>query len=242
MARTDQDPSGQAMMDFLDGQDVHEIIERDDGMIAVSGGPRAYFSEYPDWSRTSKEALTWVRGRVLDLGCGAGRVALHLQDAGHEVVGIDVSPGALEVARRRGVKDTRLLSVTRVDPSLGTFDTIVMFGNNLGLLGNEKRARWLLRRFHRVTGSEGRIVAEAVDPYKTEEEEHLAYHRSNRERGRMAGQVRVRVRYRRARSDWFDWLLVSKEELEGLLEGTGWYLGRALSDESPVYYAILDRA
>jgi SAM-dependent methyltransferase len=229
------------MLDFLGGDEVHEIVERDDGMIAVSGGPQAYFSEYADWSPESKEALQAVQGRVLDVGCGAGRVALHLQKEGHDVTGIDVSPGAVEVAKRRGVRDVRLLSVTRVGPDLGIFDTIVMFGNNFGLFSSERRARWLLRRFHRITGDAGRIIAETVDPYQTEEEEHLAYHRWNRARGRMGGQVRIRVRYKKYRSAWFDYLLVSEEEMEGLLLGTGWRVGKTVKSDHPVYYAVIEK-
>jgi hypothetical protein len=169
-------------------------------------------------------------------------VALHLQEKGHEVVGIDVSPGAVEVAGRRGVRDARLLSVTRVGPGLGVFDTIVMFGNNFGLFANEKRARWLLRRFHGLTGDTGRIIAETVDPYQTGEEEHLAYHRFNRQRGRMAGQVRIRVRYKKYRSDWFDYLLVSEEELRGLLIDTGWQVERTFSEDHPVYHVVMGKA
>ena len=52
--------------------------------------------------------MRFVRGRVLDLGCGAGRVGLHLQSRGHDVVGIDVSPLAVEIAGQRGLADVRL--------------------------------------------------------------------------------------------------------------------------------------
>lgn len=239
--REEQDATGLAMLDFLEGQEVHEIAERDDGMIAPSGGPAAYFSEYPDWSTSSKEALTHVRGRVLDVGCGAGRVSLHLQGQGHEVVGLDVSPGAVEVAGRRGVEDVRLQSVTELGPDLGVFDTLVMAGNNFGLFGGEKRARWLLRRMKRMTASDGRIIAETLDPYQTDDPDHLAYHQRNRERGRMGGQVRLRIRYKTRRSPWFDYLLISEEELNSLLTGTGWRLTQNFKDEGPAYWVMLEK-
>lgn len=242
MALTEeQDASGLAMLDFMEGQEVHEIAERDDGMIAPSGGPAAYFTEYVDWSPVSKDALAQVRGRVLDVGCGAGRVSLHLQNQGHEVVGVDVSPGAVEVAGRRGVRDVRLLSVTELGPDLGVFDTVVMAGNNFGLFAGEKRARWLLRRMRRITAPDGRIIAETLDPYQTDDPDHLAYHQWNRDRGRMGGQVRLRVRYKRRRSPWFDYLLVSKEELKGLLKDTGWSLARTFKDEGPAYWILLEK-
>ena len=85
---------------------------------------------------------------VLDVGCGAGRVCLHLQEQGHEVIGIDNSPLAVKVARERGVQDARVLSITQASRNkLGQVDTIVMMGNNFGLFASPKRARWLLRRF-----------------------------------------------------------------------------------------------
>src|SRR5439155_545816 len=91
-----------------------------------------------DWNPVRPELVCEVRydsGRVLDVGCGGGCVCLHLQERGQDVVGIDVSPGAIEVCRRRGVRDVRLLSIDDVDHSLGQFDTVVMLGNNIGLLG-----------------------------------------------------------------------------------------------------------
>ena len=158
------------------------------------------------------------------------------------MVGIDNSPGAVETAKRRGVLDVRQISITQVGRDLGTFDTIAFFGNNFGLFGNEKRARWLLKRFYRRTSSGGRIVAECMDPYQTDEKAHLDYHEFNRQRGRMGGQVRVRVRYKRHRSPWFDWLLVSEEELRGLLEGTGWWLRNVFPSGQGPFTAVMEKS
>jgi SAM-dependent methyltransferase len=237
----DQDAHGQAMLDFLEGRGGNEIVERDDGMIATSGGPEAYFSEPSAWGSHEKKALKHVRGRVLDVGCGAGRISLFLQERGHEVVGIDVSPGAVEVSERRGVIDAREMSITRVGPPLGVFDTIVLFGNNFGLFANERRARWLLRRLRNLTSARGRIVAESLDPYQTEEDVHLQYHGMNRRRGRMGGQVRIRVRYKNLCTAWFDYLLVSEEEMRALLEGTGWRLERVFESGAGPYSVVIGK-
>jgi hypothetical protein len=54
----------------------------------------------------------------------------------------------------------------------------------------------------------------------------------------MPGQLRLRVRYRRYASPWFDDLIVSPEELESLIGGTGWRVGRIIEGE-PLYVAVL---
>src|SRR2546423_12118464 len=100
-----------------------EIIERDDGFLdAVK---MAYFAPVAEWPAVERRALRWVRGRVLDAGVGAGRAALELQRRGRSVVGIDISPGAGEVARARGGRDVRLLGLDDLADSSGQFDTIV---------------------------------------------------------------------------------------------------------------------
>ncbi|MDA1193090.1 MAG: class I SAM-dependent methyltransferase, partial [Candidatus Poribacteria bacterium] len=169
------DAFGQAVYNELHGDNEYEIIERDDGFIAVSAPVAAYFAPYAEWSPSMQRAMDFVRGRALDVGCGAGRVALHLQEQGHEVVGIDVSPLAVKTCLERGVTDARVCPIENTGAHLGVFDTIVMMGNNFGLFGNRVRARKLLRRFHAMTSTDGRIVAQSLDPYNTNDPLHRAY-------------------------------------------------------------------
>lgn len=212
-----------------------EIIERDDGFITSAG--LNYFDPVRRWPTVERRALRFVRGRVLDVGVGAGRVALELQARGREVVAIDVSPGAVEVARNRGVSDVRLLAFEEVDASLGHFDTVVLYGNNFGLFGSRAKARRLLRRLRPFVE---RIVATSNDPYATEDPAHLAYHERNRARGRMSGQLRLRVRYRDLVGPWFEYLIVSPDEAADIVESTGWQLRRLVRDEGPYFVAVLD--
>ena len=236
-----QDAFGQEIYDRFRGANVQEIAERDDGHIGVSSGPLAYFAEYPDWSARERKAIALARGRVLDVGCGAGRVCLHLQRKGLEVVGIDNSPLAVKVCRLRGVRNVRLMSITQVSARLGTFDTIVMYGNNFGLFGSFRRARWLLRRFRNLTSPRGRIIAETLDPYDTTDPRHFAYHRSNRRRGRMGGQARIRIRYKACVGQWFDYLLASRDEVRKIAAGTGWRVSRFIEPKGARYIAVLEK-
>lgn len=103
-----EDAFGAMLRDHLAGGASEPILERDDGSSKSALGPAIFFSSYDEWPEAEREALRGVRGRILDIGCGAGRHALHLQEQGHEVVAIDASPGAVEVTRARGSRDARL--------------------------------------------------------------------------------------------------------------------------------------
>lgn len=235
------DAFGQAMYDRYCGKTLWEIIERDDGHIDASAIDAMYFAEYRDWPAHERRAIQLARGRVLDIGCGVGRAALYLQKKGLDVLGIDISPLALKVCKLRGVRHTRLLSITQLCRKLGVFDTLLMYGNNFGLVGNPARARWLLRRFYRMTAPGARIIAETLDPYRTREQHHRDYHERNRRRGRMPGQVRIRVRYQRTASPYFDYLFVSQKELAAILDGTGWHIARVFVSDGSVYIAVLEK-
>jgi len=231
-----EDAFGHMLLDHLEGRRANEVIERRDGHIDVSSGPGGYFDPFRRWLPPERRAMRYVRGRVLDVGVGAGRVALHLQERGHEVVGIDNSPLTVEVARRRGVRDARILPFAEIGPELGVFDTVVMMCSNFGLFGSAAGAKRLLRRLRGLTTDDARILAGSRDPYGTDNPSHLAFQKQNRARGRMSGQLRIRVRHGPYRGRWFDYLLVSPDEMRELAATGGWAVDRIVADEGDDYY------
>lgn len=243
--KDEQDAFGHEIYDYLKNErrrgEIVEVVERDDGYIDVSGGTKVYFSEYKDWPPHEKKAIRHAKGRVLDIGSGAGRHSLYLQGKGLEVLGIDNSPLAIEVCKLRGLRNTQVLSISQINSKLGVFDTILMLGNNFGLFGSFKGTRRLLKKLSKITSGNGRIIAESNDVYKTETPEHLSYHELNRERGRMAGQIKLRVRYKKYATPWFDYLMVSKEEMENILDGTDWEVNKFIESDGSVYIAIIDK-
>jgi 2-polyprenyl-3-methyl-5-hydroxy-6-metoxy-1,4-benzoquinol methylase len=79
---------GAVLADALDGKRAKEIVERDDGFV-MAFDARYLLAPFKKWDDADeRRAMRLIRGRVLDVGCGGGRVCLHLQDRGLEVVGI----------------------------------------------------------------------------------------------------------------------------------------------------------
>jgi 2-polyprenyl-3-methyl-5-hydroxy-6-metoxy-1,4-benzoquinol methylase len=242
LIRKDQDAFGQEIYAYYTGKDVTEVTEREDGFISTGRGPKGYFDSFEDWFLQEQEAMQFVQGRVLDVGCGAGRVCLYLQGQGFEVLGIDNSPLALEVCRARGVKNLSLTPLKQVSSHLGTFDTIVMLGNNFGLFESYQGAKRMLKRFHRLTTPAAHIIAQSNNIYQTTDPLHLAYQARNRQLGRMSGQIRLRVRYQTCKGPWFDYLMVSPDEMQDILVDTGWSVERFIYfPESPLYIAIIGK-
>jgi SAM-dependent methyltransferase len=240
--RPEQDAFGRALLEFSEGRKhATVVIERDDGyMDAERVGD--YFAPVRRWDAVERQALRYVRGRVLDVGVGAGRVALELQRRGHAVVAIDHSPLVARVARRNGVRNVKVVSLEDLDGRFGSFDTVVMFMNNFGLFASKAKARRLLRRLHSLTTDRGRIVASTSDYSKKAPAMHRAYHSRNRARGRLPGQIRFRLHYRMLKSPWFDWLFVRPRELERLLRGTGWRVARYVHHgEDSFYVAVIEK-
>jgi hypothetical protein len=150
-------------------------------------------------------------------------------------------PLVIKVCKQRGLNYARRLSITDISAELGVFDTILMLGNNFSLFGSPEKAKKLLRKFLGVTSEQGQIIAQTRDPYQTKMLEHLEYHEMNRKQGKMAGQAKIRIRYKKYATPWFDFFMVSKEEMQGLLRGTGWKVQRFIDGQNGIFAAIIGK-
>jgi SAM-dependent methyltransferase len=157
------DAFGRALLDMLAGSADPIVIERDDGFVSVDvvdylGG----LTERDQW------ALNRVGSRVLDVGADAGRGSLALQERSQEVTALDLSPGAIEVCRERGVRNVYAGSVQQAvaDGMAGSFDSVLMFGNNLGLLATGELASSYLAELGKLLRPGGVIVGTCLDAYQ----------------------------------------------------------------------------
>jgi SAM-dependent methyltransferase len=237
------DAFGAALRDWARGGTDPETFERDDGFTETGVGHELYVAPYGRWLSAERRAMRYVRGRVVDVGCAAGRVSLHLEQRGVDVVGTDSSPLAVRTARARGVRQAWCLTAEELTATIGRFDTIVLFGNNFGIFGTPGRLRRVLRSWARQTPAGARILAESTNPYcggaplLTR-----SYYFGNRRRGLLPGQVRMRIHYRSKVTAWFPWLFVSRREMGELLRGTGWHQGTILGGKpSEPYVAVLEK-
>ena len=235
-----QDAYGQMMLDYLRDGSGYEVVEHDDGFVGIGAGPKLYFADFDAWRQTERDAMDRVRGRVLDVGCGAGRFIKWLADRGHEVVGVDISPGAIEACRLQGLADTHVMSVGQVSKRLGSFETVLLLGGNMALLGPSDRARRNLRRLRSVASPGARLlganrdVTTSADPHVRERIE------TNHARARFSGEHRSRIRYRTFATPYFTSARMSVAELTDLVDDTGWQVAEVLDRGEGIYIAVLE--
>jgi SAM-dependent methyltransferase len=198
-----------------------------------------YCSEPSSWPPAELAALKQVSGKVLDIGAGAGRHSLLLQHRGHEPTALDISPGAIEACRRRGIRQTFAGTINDlIGAGEGPFDAMILMGNNLALLQTEARAAGFFDAMRTLLRPDGAVIGTGIDPYLTDEPDHLAYHEANRAAGRHAGQIRMRFRYRRLATDWFGILFLAPDELQTLAARSGWTVEQ-LTAPNPSYVVSL---
>lgn len=145
---------GKALMAYCHGDIEPIYIHRDDG-IRDCDYLDDYFSEYSDWPKYEREALNYVRGMVLDVGCGAGRHSLWLQENGFNVVAVDISPEVAKVARLRGVRNCVTMSALNLGFKPNFFDTILLMGNNFGIAGSVKATEEFMKALYDISKEEG---------------------------------------------------------------------------------------
>ena len=220
------------------GDAGRHIVERDDGCVS-SDSATLYFLDPGNWFAVEASVPSRTQGRVLDIGAGAGRFALEMQNRGHDVVALDVDDLCLEVCRRRGV--AQLFSGTIFDlleTSPEPFDTFLLMGHNLGLLAGPDEAVKFLETLGKMANPGARILGTNLEPLGTDDPLHLSYHQQNRERGREPGQLVLRVRWTNLASPWFDYWFLSTSDLRTVAASAGWDLVDVVSDEEVRLYVF----
>tara|TARA_R110002074_G_scaffold402287_1_gene606211 strand:- start:29226 stop:29945 length:720 start_codon:yes stop_codon:yes gene_type:complete len=212
-----KDPIGSALLDYLEtGEDIPiEVkmdIAEDDTLL-----PSYFFRSYEQCPELEQIALQQARGKVLDVGAGAGSHSLYLQRQGLDVTAIDVSPASVEVMRKRGLKNVQLIDF--YDYTEGQFDTLMFLMNGIGLVQTLDGFDEFFSHAKRLLAPKGQILLDSSDLIYMFEEEDGSYLIDINDK--YHGEVIFNLAYKNISGDPFNWLYVSEELLQDAAEANG---------------------
>ena len=176
------------------------------------------FRNLEEMPMLEQKALSLAKGKVLDVGAGAGCHALALQAQSIAVKAIDISPLSCEAMELRGVMDAECINL--FDEHLETgFDTILLLMNGTGIAGNIENLPALFNRLKALLNKGGQILIDSSDiKYIYENEDgsfdinlNTAYY----------GEVDYQMVYKDVKGDSFDWLYVDFPLLKSIAESCG---------------------
>ena len=155
---------------------------------------------------------------VLDLGCGPGRHLAALREAGKRNLGVDLSPVAVRLARRRGAAAIRG-DVFGSVPGAGRYRTVLLLDGNVGIGGAPEL---LLRRARELLVPQGAALVELDPP------------------GRPTSTTRIRLETHGVVSEWFAWARVGVDGIAPLAARCGLEYASLLAVEGR-WIAVLRR-
>ena len=170
-----KDLFGKALLDYQNGitagamADVEDIITStnisDEDVLPL----KYLFRSFKEMPKLEQKALQLSKGKVLDVGCGSGSHSLHLQSKDFNVKAIDISPGAVEVAKLRGVAQTEVKDLLI---ETDTFDTILLLMNGTGIFQEHSQVSKYLSHLKSLLNAGGQILIDSSDiKYMYEDED-----------------------------------------------------------------------
>lgn len=164
-----KDIFGKAILDFYNKNSTEDIITStnisDEDILPLD----YLFRSYTEMPKLEKKALKLAKGEVLDVGCGAGSHSLWLQEKGFKVKAIDISKGAIEVCKKRGVLNTKLLPLLEEKQN---FDTILLLMNGTGIFQTILNLPIYLNHLKSLLNEKGQILIDSSDiKYMYEDED-----------------------------------------------------------------------
>ncbi len=205
------DVLGDAVLDYQKGDYTEDIITSS-SLDAEDVMPLPYlFRDFSAMPTLEQEALKLCKGKVLDIGCGAGSHSLYLQNKRFEVTALDSSKGAIEVCKLRGLENAIQSDI--YDSKDQKYDTLLLLMNGVGIVGKLNRLDQFFKHLKTLLNPGGQILLDSSDIiYMFEEDQDggrwipagTAYY----------GEVTFTMSYKNQKSKPFSWLYLDANTLK----------------------------
>ena len=220
------------MLDYLNGSYTEDIVT-ETNISEEDILPLPYlFRTFEEMPTIEQKALELCKGKILDVGCGAGGHSLYLQTKGKEVIAIDTSLGAAEVARRRGVENVKQKDLLEI---IEKFDTILLLMNGTGIFQEIELVPKYLNHLKSILNKDGQILIDSSDlKYMYQDEPELL-----QELETYYGELDYYISYKGHKNPPIKWLYLDFKTLKGLSMAQGLKCEMLMEGENYDYLARL---
>jgi SAM-dependent methyltransferase len=212
-----KDLFGQAILDYQTQNAPEDLVTETNISEADEMSVAYLFRTYQDMPKIEKKALQFAKGKMLDVGCGAGNHSLYLQQKGFDVTAIDISPNAIKACQLRGVKDARVQHLLELENE--PFDTILLLMNGTGIFGTLAETTKYLQKLKSLLTPNGQILIDSSDIiYMFDQDEDGAYMVPA---AGYYGELTFNVSYKGQTEDSFPWLYLDYNTLQNAAHANG---------------------
>ncbi|MBA4277006.1 class I SAM-dependent methyltransferase [Flavobacterium sp.] len=231
-----KDLFGKAILDFQTNNSPEDLITETSISEADEMNVAYLFRSYDEMPKLEQKALQLAKGKVLDVGCGAGSHSLTLQnDRNLEVISIDISPNAIQACELRGLKNGKVQDIMTLENE--KFDTILLLMNGTGIFGTLKETPNYLQKLKSLLYPNGQILIDSSDIiYMFDQDEDGAYEIPA---NGYYGELTFTVSYKNETEDTFPWLYLDYNTLQNAAFANGLQCELILEGEHFDYLARL---
>jgi len=235
MIPKEQDPMGQAIYNFFHNGDKSPVLV-DTNITLDEELPVPYlFRSYDEMPLLEKKALYLVKGKVLDVGAGAGSHSLFLQEKGFDVTAMDISALSCEVMKDRGIKKVHCGDAWNWKGE--TFDTLLFLMNGIGLVKTLGGLDPFLEHLKTMINLGGQILLDSSDlKYMFEDDDGGFWVDLASE---YYGELEYKLSYKDLKCEPFPWLFIDFEKMREKAIAAGWKLELIYEDDHYHYLVRL---
>jgi len=213
-----KDLFGKAILDYQTNNSPENLITETSISEADEMSVSYLFRDFKDMPKLEQKALQIAKGRVLDIGCGAGSHALYLQKKGFDITGIDISTNAIEACRLRGLQHAIVQNVLNFKTS-EKYDTILLLMNGTGIFGTLANISTHLKKLKSLLTEKGQILIDSSDIiYMFDQDEDGAYEIPATG---YYGELTFTIQYKGETEDFFPWLYLDYNTLQNACFANG---------------------